>query len=113
MSNLEGPADRLLICIPGPFFEFPWTWCFSMIIHTKAGQTFDTDRDLRPPERHVLQKLFAWESMANSLEQFREKRDEALQKGWDNMGPVKESSALKAIIRDLEKKLVARLSSRP
>ncbi len=84
-----------------------------MIFHTNTGQTFDTDRDLKPAERHVLQKLFAWESLANSLEQFREKRDEALQKGWDNGGPVKGSPALKAIIRDLEKKLVSRLSSKP
>jgi hypothetical protein len=84
-----------------------------MIIHTKAGQKFDTDRDLKPAERHVLQKLFAWEGMAHSLEQFRAKRDEALQKGWDNRGPVRESPALKAIIRDLETKLVSRLSSGP
>jgi len=82
-----------------------------MIIHTKAGQTFDTDRDLKPAERHVLQKLFAWEAMASTPEQFREKRDEALEKGWNNRGPVKESPALKAIIRDLEKKLALRLSS--
>ena len=80
-----------------------------MIIQTGTGQTFDTDRDLKPAERHVLQKLFTWGTMAASLEQFREKRDEALQKGWYNQGPVKESRALKAIIRDLEKKLISRL----
>jgi hypothetical protein len=83
-----------------------------MIITTEDGQSFDTDRDLSAPERHVLQKLFAWESMATSLEQFRQKRDAALLKGWNNMGPVQESTALRAIIIDLEKKVVARLDKR-
>ncbi len=80
-----------------------------MIIRTGKGQSFDTDRDLTAPERHVLQKLFAWEAMASSLEQFRSKKREALQKGWNNSGPVKESSALKVIIMDMEKKVAARL----
>jgi hypothetical protein len=83
-----------------------------MIIQTETGQSFDTDRDLSAPERHVLQKLFAWGSLAGSLKQFREKRDEALQKGWNNSGPVRQSAALNAIIRDLEKKLISRISTR-
>jgi hypothetical protein len=82
-----------------------------MIIKTETGQSFDTDRDLTAPERHVLQKLFAWGSLASGLQQFREKRDEALQKGWNNSGPVRQSAALNAIIRDLERKLVSRISS--
>ncbi|NQT57195.1 MAG: hypothetical protein HQ551_13315, partial [Desulfobacteraceae bacterium] len=61
------------------------------------------------PERHILQKLFAWESMATSLEQFREKKKEALHKGWNNSGPVTESSALRAIIKDLERKVSIRI----
>jgi hypothetical protein len=83
-----------------------------MIVTTGDGQSFDTERDLSAPERHVLQKLFAWESMVTSLEQFRHKRDVALLKGWNNMGPVQESMALRAIIMDLEKKVVARLGKR-
>ncbi|OPX41577.1 MAG: hypothetical protein B1H13_01335 [Desulfobacteraceae bacterium 4484_190.3] len=82
-----------------------------MIIKTEAGKTFDTDRDLSAPERHVLQKLFAWSSMATSLEQFREKRDEALEKGWNNSGSVSQSAAFRAIIVELENKLLKRIRS--
>jgi hypothetical protein len=80
-----------------------------MIVTTKNGQSFNTETDLTAPERHVLQKLFIWESMATTLEQFREKRDEALGKGWNNSGPIKASRNLKIIIKDLEKKVVDRL----
>jgi len=80
-----------------------------MIINTRDGQSFETNRDLTAPERHILQKLFAWESMATSLEQFREKKKEALHKGWNNSGSVTESSALKAIIKNLERKVSIRI----
>ncbi|MBW2095608.1 MAG: hypothetical protein JRI80_12030 [Deltaproteobacteria bacterium] len=83
-----------------------------MIIKTETGRSFDTDSDLTAPERHVLQKLFAWGSMASSLEQFREKRDEALEKGWNNSGPVLQGAALRAIILDLEKKLLKRIANK-
>lgn len=81
-----------------------------MIITTKDGKSFDPQIDLTAPERHILQKLFLWKSMAVSLEQFREKKDEALYKGWNNSGPIHESLALKSIIQDLEEKVVDRLS---
>ena len=81
-----------------------------MIITTEHGKSVDTEKDLSAPERHILQKLFAWESLADSVEQFNEKKDEAFRKGWNNSGPVKESEALKSIIRDLKKQLVARLA---
>ncbi|MFH1242408.1 MAG: hypothetical protein V1689_08610 [Pseudomonadota bacterium] len=84
-----------------------------MIITTRDGQSFDTERDLEAAERHVLQKLFLWEPMASSLGQFREKRDEALLKGWNNSGPVNESRALKSIIRELEAKVCIRLRIAP
>lgn len=80
-----------------------------MIITTTSGESFDTERDLTAPERHILQKLFLWKSMAATLDQFREKKDEALLKGWNNSGPVEESQALKIIIGDLEKNVVTRL----
>jgi len=80
-----------------------------MIVTTKNGESFDTQSDLTAPERHVLQKLFLWKSMASSLEEFRIKRKEALQKGWNNSGPVIESRALKAIVEDLEEKVIQRL----
>ncbi len=80
-----------------------------MIIKTTSGQSFDTERDLTAPERHILQKLFLWESMAATFQQFRDKKAEALLKGWNNSGPVEESRAMKSIIGDLEKKVVTRL----
>ncbi len=83
-----------------------------MIITTRNGKFFDTDKDLTAPERHILQKLFAWESMVISLEQFRDKKETALLKGWNNSGPIDESLALNTIINDLEKKVDARLSKK-
>ncbi|RLB18525.1 MAG: hypothetical protein DRG63_02220 [Deltaproteobacteria bacterium] len=82
-----------------------------MIFQLSDGQSFDTDKDLTAPERHVLQKLFLWETLASSMEQFREKKKEALLKGWNNSGPVKEGPALRAIISELEKRLAKRLNS--
>ncbi|MFO8165910.1 MAG: hypothetical protein R6T98_15420 [Desulfatiglandales bacterium] len=82
-----------------------------MIITTWNGKSFDTDKDLTEAERHIVQKLFAWESLVASLEQFREKKNDFLVKGWNNMGPVPESSALRAIIQDIEKKIMTRLKT--
>ena len=82
----------------------------TMLISTENGMNFDTEADLTAPERHILQKLFLWESMASSLQQFREKKEEALRRGWNHSGPVYESAALKTIIADLEKKVSRRLS---
>jgi hypothetical protein len=77
-----------------------------MILTTHKGQTFDTEKDLTAPERHVLQKLLIWELMASSLEEFRHKKQEALTKGWNHSGPVRGSEALKTILADLEEKLI-------
>ena len=82
-----------------------------MIITTQDGQHFDTNQDLTASERHVLQKLFLWESMASSLQEFREKKKAALSKGWNNSGPVEQSEALKKIIRHLETKVTLRLKT--
>ena len=83
-----------------------------MIITTSGGRAFDTQKDLTAPERHVLQKLFAWQDMAESVEQFREKKEEALQKGWNNSGPIKSSVALKLIVKHMENKVVNRLKKK-
>jgi hypothetical protein len=80
-----------------------------MMITTRSGRSFDTQKDLTAPERHILQKLFAWEAMAVSVGQFREKKEEALQKGWNNSGPITESISLKIIVNDLERKVINRL----
>ena len=83
-----------------------------MIITTSGGRAFDTQKDLTAPERHVLQKLFAWQDMAESVEQFREKREEGLQKGWNNSGPIRASVALKLIVKHMENKVVDRLKKK-
>jgi hypothetical protein len=82
-----------------------------MIITTWNGKSFDTDRDLTEAERHIVQKLFAWESLVTSLEQFREKTKDFLLKGWNNLGPVTESPALSALIQDVERKVATRLKT--
>jgi hypothetical protein len=80
-----------------------------VIITTKNGKTYNTETDLTAPERHVLQKLFLWKTMAPSIEVFREKKKLALVKGWNNSGPIQETPCLQDIIRDLEQTLVLRL----
>ena len=80
-----------------------------MIITTTNGRAFDTERDLTAPERHVLQKLFLWEEMAVSLDQFREEKAKALGKGWSGSGPIRESPVMTIISSEVEKRLVARL----
>ena len=80
-----------------------------MIIETKNGKRFDTDLDLTAPERHILQKLFAWEAMSESVFQFREKMKKALNDGWNGSGPVSADPTLKAICKDMEIKVAARV----
>jgi hypothetical protein len=80
-----------------------------MIINTVDGKTIDTETDLTAEERHVLQKLFLWESLAESIEQFREEKKNALLRGWNCSGEISESPALRSIINHLEKKLISRL----
>jgi hypothetical protein len=80
-----------------------------VILTTDMGASIDTERDLTAPERHVLQKLFLWKSMAVSLDQFRQKKDQALLKGWNGSGPIVESPSLRIVIQDLEEKVVRRL----
>ena len=82
----------------------------AMIITTRDGKSFDTDTDLTAPERHILQKLIIWELFASSVDQFREKEKEAMSRGWNNSGPIKTSEAMRAILAELEDKVVLRLS---
>jgi hypothetical protein len=80
-----------------------------MIVTTRNGRTFDTESDLTAPERHILQKLFIWEEFASSIDEFRQKKREALLRGWNNSGEIKESEILQAIVADLEEKVILRL----
>ncbi len=83
-----------------------------MIITIDHGKTIDTAKDLTSEERHILQKLFAWKAVADSLTQFREIKDRAMKMGWNNSGPVQESRTLKIIIQHLEKELILRLKNK-
>jgi hypothetical protein len=49
--------------------------------------------------------------MVTSLEQFKQKKQEALLKGWNNSGPIQEGMTLEVIIKTLEKKVAARLGT--
>jgi hypothetical protein len=80
-----------------------------MIIEIKTGKAFDTERDLTAPERHILQKLLIWEFLASSPEEFRQKKTEALIKGWNGSGPIPERETMKAIVADMEEKVILRL----
>ncbi|HMK65642.1 MAG TPA: hypothetical protein VK564_07585 [Thermodesulfobacteriota bacterium] len=83
-----------------------------MHITTRSGRSFDTETDLNPAERHILQKLMAWETLVRSLEEFRQKKAEALQKGWNESGPVPESEALRVITDDMQERVWNRLKNK-
>ena len=82
-----------------------------MIIPRDNKTEIDTDRDLSPEERHVLQKLLCYKAVADSLDEFREKKDTAYIVGWNNSGPIKESRALKLVVQQMEKDLRLRLQT--
>lgn len=79
-----------------------------MIITTANGNRYDTEADLTAAERHILQKLFLWESMASSVEEFHLRKEAALMKGWNMSGPIHESKALGNIVNDLATKVAER-----
>ena len=83
-----------------------------MIIITNTGEKIDTAA-LSSEERHILQKLFAWKSLVDSVALFREKKKEALKNGWNNSGPVSESRALSLVIAHLENQVRQRLKKPP
>jgi hypothetical protein len=81
-----------------------------MIIECQNGETVDTTR-LGPEERHVIQKLMAWQSLAGSLTFFREKTAAAVAAGWNGSGPVPRTRALDLVIETLEHQLIRRLKT--
>lgn len=82
-----------------------------MIIETRDGHTIDT-ASLTPEERHVLQKLFAWSTLVDSVDQFHDKKTLALAAGWNQSGPIRESLALSRVIRHLETRVRTRLNAK-
>ena len=80
-----------------------------MIYTTQRGESFDLEKDFTSPERHILQKLFIWKDMAAGVEEFRLKKQEALQKGWSDSGPIQASRNLDSITRDFEAQVALRI----
>lgn len=83
-----------------------------MIIRIDGNTEIDTDRDLSAAERHILQKLFCWKTVVDSVDEFRIKKKEALAVGWNDSGPVRESSALNLVVGKLEEELLSRLKDK-
>ncbi|MFZ2089793.1 MAG: hypothetical protein WAU47_14580 [Desulfobaccales bacterium] len=80
-----------------------------MLHTTLKGEAFDLEKDFSSPERHILQKLFIWQEMAASVEEFRRKKAEALLAGWNNSGPIREGRALERLTQDMEERVALRL----
>lgn len=76
-----------------------------MLYRTLAGRLLDTDRDLGEAERHVLQKLVAWERLGLAPAEFALRRAKALAQGWDRRGPLMPGAAFQALADDLAKRL--------
>lgn len=83
-----------------------------MIINIYDGTSIDTVKDFGSEERHIVQKLFAWATMVESVARFRELKKKALDDGWNNSGPVQESRALSLVANGLEARIRQRLKSR-
>jgi phosphate uptake regulator len=81
-----------------------------MIIRTDSGPVIDT-ADLSPEERHVIQKLLAWMTLVDTIDQFYQKKQQALAAGWNDSGPIRESRSLSLVIRHLEKQVRQRLKN--
>lgn len=82
-----------------------------MIFTLSDSRRIDTERDLTPAERHIIQKLLAWMSVVGSLDAFREKTKQAFQAGWNNSGPVPARSELRMIIAEMEIQILSRLKN--
>ena len=82
-----------------------------MIFKINQTTIIDSDRDLSPEERHVLQKLLGWKSMVTSVAEFRTKKTKALKDGWNNSGPIRESESIRMIAATFEEEIERRLDT--
>jgi len=80
-----------------------------MIISLADTTEIDTDRDLSPEERHILQKLLCYKHFVSSVAEFREKKETAFRVGWNNSGPIRESETMARLAVQLEQDLLNRL----
>lgn len=84
-----------------------------MLYVTLKARTIDTVTDLSEPERHVMQKLIAWERLGDEPAEFKRKMAKALRIGWDGRGPVRASAALRDVCDDLTARLAIAAGTRP
>ncbi len=84
-----------------------------MLYVTLRARTIDTVADLSEAERHVMQKLIAWERLGPEPAEFKGKRDGALRVGWDGRGPVRASAALREVCDDLSARVAIAKGVRP
>ncbi len=80
-----------------------------MQIHLSNGRKINTEKELTAEERHIVQKLYAWQSLVDSLDAFREKVRQAFDSGWNNSGPVARRDIMQQIVADLEKAVIERV----
>lgn len=83
-----------------------------MIFEIDSQTRVDTDTDLEPEERHILQKILCWKVACTSMAQFREKCRAAFHTGWNDSGPVSERPIMSAVIKHLEIEIHQRLISK-
>ena len=82
-----------------------------MIIRLADTTEIDTDRDLSPEERHILQKLLCYKHFVGSVDEFRDKKATAFRVGWNNSGPIRESETMAKVAMQLEHELKVRLDT--
>ena len=82
-----------------------------MIITLSSGRRIDPERELNAEERHIVQKLYAWADVIDSISAFREKRKQAIDAGWNGSGPVAQRDLMARILDDLEKTVEHRLQT--
>ncbi|MBM4285691.1 MAG: hypothetical protein FJ128_10655 [Deltaproteobacteria bacterium] len=80
-----------------------------MFYTTRQGRSYHLERDFSSAERHLLQKLFIWQEMAGSVEEFRRRTREALLRGWGDSGPIRPGRTLQEMLTDLEGRVAQRL----
>jgi len=84
-----------------------------MIIHLADKSEVDTERDLSSAEKHILQKLLCYKVYAQSVAEFRQKKEKAFRVGWNDSGPVRETPIMAKVAEKLEAELRLRLQAQP
>lgn len=77
-----------------------------MLYVTLTNRELDLSR-LSEPERHVAQKVIAWEKLGVEAGEFDKKYDKALRDGWGESGAVSPSAGLRALAEDARLRLGA------